>query len=883
MDKTLFYKLSKKAVFAKLKTSSKGLSAKEVKKRINKYGPNKLPKERALGALRLFLGQFKNPLIFILIIALIISYFAGHESDALIIALVIIITNLVGFFQEWKANNALKKLNSAVVYKVKVRRDNKIKIINREELVVGDIIELNAGDVIPADARIYLAKNLKINEAPLTGESLPVSKKIEKISSKVSLADRINMAYQGTIVSDGQGEAVITATGQDTEIGQVARLIKETKDDLTPLQRQINKFGINLGIFLVVANVLIFILGVLTGRDIFEMFMISVVIVVSAVPEGLIPAMTIILAIGMQRLAKKKGLVRRAIAAETLGSVSVICADKTGTLTQGEMMIDKLVSLHKEEKVDKKSLALKIGIMCNDGLVENPGEKPEDFKVVGNPTDKAFILTGASLGMYRQEIEEKEPRLDEIAFSSDIKMMATSHRLENKKEIIYIKGAPEKILELANSYDEDGKVKKLSTKDKEALVNKIDKLTGAGSRVIALAYKNRTKTGDLKIDELKNVTIVGLFSLRDQIRLDVKSAINSCQKAGIRVVIITGDHAKTAIAIAREIGFKINEKNVVDGDQLDKMSDDDLRKKVKTIHLYARVSPHHKLKIVNALQENDKVVAMTGDGINDSPALKKADIGVAVGNGTDVAKEVADLVLLDNSFLTIVEAVKQGRTTFNNIQKVILYLFTDCFQEMVIIGSAVLLGWPLPILPAQVLWIKLIEDPLPAASLAFEEGTEDVMKDKPRKKNQSFLPGNLQRVIAIYAITMDGLALGLFYYFWKVVGDLELARTVMFTTLGLSTLFYIYAVRGVKKTIFKINLFSNKYLIYATLLGVVLLIASVYTPFLNKLLQTQPLSLYDWIFPITYGFISILVFELAKKLAHLNENKKDKKISNRNR
>jgi len=873
MKTFLFYQLSVKEVLQKLKTSENGLSVKEASSRLASDGPNKLPEEKALNGLLLFLSQFKNPLIFILVAALAISYFAGHKSDAIIILIVIFITNTVGFFQEWKANNALKKLNSAVIHKVKVKREGIITVINREELVVGDILELTSGDVVPADGRIIIAKNLKINEAPLTGESLPVSKQSKKIVSEVSLADRLNMVYKGTIIVDGQAEVVITAISDKTEIGKVAKLIKETKDELTPLQKQINKFGLKLGLFLVAANILIFFIGVLSGRDIFEMFMVSVVIVVSAVPEGLIPAMAIILAIGMQRLAKKKGLVRRAVAAETLGSVSVICADKTGTLTQGEMMVDKFFNNKGEKSITKNDLGLKIGVLCNDGLMENPGDKSENLRVVGNPTDRAFMLFGASFGLYRQEIEEKEVRLGEVQFSSDIKMMATLHEREDKEQIIYIKGAPEKILQLSNQLDISGKLKKLTLKERDVWQNRIDGVTSLGARVIAVAYKKRDKNkkGELKINELQNLVLVGMFSLRDQIRLDVKDAISSCRQAGIRVVIITGDHAKTAIAIAREIGFEINKKNVLDGDALDKMSDDQLRKRVKGIRLYTRVSPHHKLKIVSALQDNNKVVAMTGDGINDSPALKKADIGVAVGNGTDVAKEVADLVLLDNSFLTIVEAVKQGRVTFNNIQKVILYLFTDCFQEMIIIGSAILMGWPLPILPAQVLWIKLIEDPLPAASLAFDESDGDVMGEAPRAKNQTFLPASLQKVIAFYAIIMDVLALAIFYFYWKIVDDLDLARSVMFATIGSSTLVYIYAVRGLKRSIFKINPFSNKYLVYATMLGFGLLLASVYVPFLNNLLNTKPLALFDWVFPLIFGTTSILVFELGKKLAHWNE------------
>lgn len=877
MSNFLFYQLTTKEVFKKLKTSEKGLELKEAKKRLAANGLNKLPRNKAFGSLRLFLNQFKNPLVFILVAALAISYFAGHKSDSLIIFLVILMTNTVGFFQEWKANNALKKLNSTVVHEIRVRRGEELVIINREELVIGDVIELNPGDVVPADGRLFTVSNLKINEAPLTGESLPVIKEVAEIKKEVGLGDRKNMAYRETVVVEGRGEMVITAVGAKTEIGQVAKLIKETSDDLTPLQRQINKFGIKLGLFLIFANVLVFFIGVLSGRDVFEMFMVSVVIVVSAVPEGLIPAMAIILAIGMQRLAKKKGLVRRAVAAETLGSVSVICADKTGTLTQGEMMVDKLFTIKGEEKIEKHSLALKIGVLCNDGLLENPGEKEANLKVLGNPTDKAFMLKGASFGLYRREIELEEPRLSTLQFSSEIKLMATSHKVgKNGKQIIYVKGAPEKILKLSSQYESDRGVKKMTAKERDFYQTKIDKVTMLGARVIALAYVEREagKKGELKYDELQNLTMVGIFSLRDQIRPNVKEAIASCQKAGIRVVIITGDHEKTAIAIAREIGFEINSKNVLDGDALDKMSDNELRKKVNSIRLYARVSPHHKLKIVSALQQNNRVVAMTGDGINDSPALKKADIGVAVGNGTDVAKEVADLVLLDNSFLTIIEAIKQGRITFNNIQKVILYLFTDCFQEMVIIGSAILLGWPLPILPVQVLWIKLIEDPLPAASLAFDKTEKNVMREKPRPKNQTFLPTSLQKVIVFYAIVMDGLALAIFYFYWKIIGDVDLARSVMFVTIGASTLVYIYAVRGLKQSIFKINPFSNQYLVYATLIGFVLLVASVYLPFLNRLLSVKPLSLFDWIFPLGFGIASIVVFELGKKIVHLNEYKK---------
>jgi len=865
MDK--FYQISVADVFKKLNTKPSGLEKTEASKRLKLYGFNRLPRKKALTGLTLFFGQFKNPLVFILLAALAISFFAGHKSDSLIIFIVIMVTNTVGFLQEWKANNALEKLSQAVTHKIRVWRSGALMIIKRDDLVPGDIVEIMAGDVVPADARVFEIKNLKINEAALTGESMAVDKSIGALNKEVSLADRKNMVYQGTIVADGFAKAIVTATGQETEIGQIAKLIKETSEGLTPLQKQINNFGVKLGIFLIIANVVIFLIGVISGRDVFEMFMISVVIVVSAVPEGLIPAMAIILAIGMQHLAKKQGLVRRAIAAETLGSVSVICADKTGTLTQGEMLVDKLITGDGIQKLKKETLALKISVLCNDGLIENPGDEASKLKVSGNPTDKALLLAGAGVGLYRQELESLAPRLDEILFSSETKIMATLNK-EKYGEVIYIKGAPEKILALASKILINGKEEKFLAKDKKIQAEEIAKFTSMGARVIALAYKNKVvskgKSKGLDVDDLNDVTLVGFLSLRDQIRADVKGAVQSCREAGIRVVIITGDNAQTAISIVKEIGLEINNHNVISGDELDKMTDEELKKRIKDIRLYARVSPHHKLRIVNAFQEIGKTVAMTGDGINDSPALKKADIGVAIGSGTDVAKEAADLVLLDNNFLTIVAAVKQGRITFSNIRKVILYLFTDCFQEMVIIGTSVLLGWPLPILPVQILWIKLIEDPLPAASLAFDVSDDNVMHEKPRSRKQALLTPALQKIIAFYAIVMDCFALAIFYYYFKVVGDIDLARTVMFATLGLSTMFYIYAVRSLDTSIFKAKHFSNKFLVMATLLGTVLIFASVYLPLLNKLLSTVPLRTHDWIFIIAYGLVSMLVFEMGK-------------------
>ncbi len=883
-----YHSLSAEKTFSRLVSGREGLSQDEAKARLAKYGPNRLPKDKPLSDLRLFFDQFRNPLIYILLAAIVVSALSGHGSDAAIITAVVLVTNAFGFWQERKANRALAQLSHLVVHKIRVRRNGQTMVIVREELVPGDVIELAAGEIIPADARLFELRGLRVNEAPLTGESLPAKKSLEPLPLDSPLADRHNLVFQGTIVSEGSGSAVVVATGMNTEIGRVAEMIRQTADPATPLQKQISRFGSRLGIFLVVANIIIFAIGVLSGRPVFEMFLVAVVVVVSAVPEGLIPAMSIILAIGMQRLSKKNGLVRRALAAETLGSVGVICVDKTGTLTQGEMQADRLITPagifefdyegDKSLSGDKNSsLILKISALCNEAIVENPDEERGEWKINGSPTDRALLAVSGRFGFARRALEISEPRLAALPFTSDLKLMATLHKSDGNNQIAYIKGAPERLLALADSLDEGGQPRRFRLQEKEKLAGQVAQLASLGERVIAFGYKRLAgfKPSSLAADSLQDMTLVGFISLKDQVRPDVKEAINLCRRASLRTVIITGDHLSTASAIAGELGFSIDEKNSITGAELDQLSDEQFKRRVKSIRLYARVDPRHKLRIVAAFQELGKVVAMTGDGINDAPALKKADIGVAVGTGTDVAKETADLVLLDNRFLTIVEAVRQGRITFSNIRKVVLYLFTDCFQEMVIIGTSVIFGWPLPILPVQVLWIKMIEDPLPAASLAFDGSQEDVMKEKPRPRHQPILTKEIQKIIFFYALIMNIAALSIFYYFWHEIGDLARARSVVFATLGLSTMVYVYAVRGLKKSVFRINPLSNRFLVGATGLGFLLILVSIYLPWLNRLLSTVPLPASDWLFPLGYAALSLFVFEVGKKLAHLGAPRKD--------
>jgi Ca2+-transporting ATPase len=883
-----YHSLSINKILKSLKTRKSGLSKKEATLRLKKFGSNKLPRKKGLSLFYLFLRQFKNPLIYILFVAFIISILTDHYIDAVIIMIVIAISSIIGFVQEYKANQALEHLKRLIHYKARVRRDGKEIVLPQENIVPGDIILLNAGDKVPADARLIKSGDLRVIEASLTGESVPSKKTTKTFKTETQLADRENMIYLGTVVAKGRGEAVVTGTGEKTELGIVANMVKDADDDETPLQKQINQFGKLVGLFLIFVNIIIFIVGVATGKPLFDMFLTSVAIVVAAIPEGLLPAMTIILAVGMQKLSKHNGLVRKMVAAETLGSVSVICSDKTGTLTKGEMRVSELITESSKisndgEKFSEKikikektshALVLKIGLLNNNAIIENPEDDFSKWKIIGDPTEKALLLAGYSAGFKKIDLEKKEERIAEIPFDSEYKIMATLHKAKDKKSIAYSKGAPEKVLKYCSFVDVDGKKVSLDKQKKQKILKEHERLTRSGLRVLALAYKaNNTviEVGDFKRENLKEFIFVGLIALKDPLRKEAKATIEKCQKAGIRPIIVTGDHKLTAMSIVSELGIKVDKNNTMEGKELDDLSDDELREKVKKTIIFARVEPKHKIRIVNALQLNGESVAMTGDGVNDAPALKKADIGIAVGSGTDVAKEVADLVLLDNNFATILEAIKRGRDTFNNIKKVILFLVTDGFSEIILVGGSVVLGFPLPLLPVQILWIKLAENAMPAMALAFDETDEKVMEESPRDKNEPILNKPMKKLILFYVLIMDTTLFIIFISFWKIGGNFELARTVAFVGLGLSSFFYIFSVRGLTVSIFKINFFSNKLLLLSVFLGISMILVAVYIPFFNTILKTVPLGIFEWIVLLGFAFLSILIYEIGKKFTLARE------------
>jgi Ca2+-transporting ATPase len=651
-------------------------------------------------------------------------------------------------------------------------------------------------------------------------------------------------------------------------------MVQSTEEEQTPLQVQLLVFGKWLGIILVVINVIIFTVGIFTGIPLLEMFMTAVAVVVSAVPEGLIPAMTVILTVGMNKLVKKNGLVRKLVAAETLGSVTVICADKTGTLTRGEMRTDSFISydavLHGESvpaslHPDIKKL-LEISVMCNAGFMHN---EEGEVKASGNPTDRALLLAGYEYGIDRVSLLDQSPVLSEIPFGSEHKFMATLHASPEKQllKTIYTKGAPEKILSFSEFYFSKGSIIPMGQENINKIQTTYQELTSKGLRVIGLGFKNVYEPGVRPVSpaDMQEVVFAGLVAFRDPLRPEVVDAIQQCREAGIKPVMITGDHKQTATTIANELGMQVRAGEVIEGAELDMLSDEELSHRVSNIKVFARVEPKHKSKIVSAYQRNGEVVAMTGDGINDSPALKKSNIGVAMGSGTDISKDVADLVLLDDNFDTIVEAVRRGRIIFDNIRKVSLFLLTDAFAAMVIVSGAVLIGLPLPILPKQILWIKLAESALPAMALAFDEIDEGIMKLKPRKKGEPLISNAMKKLILFYSVIMNTILFIIFYYVWQTTGNLAHARTVTFVALGLNTFFFIFAVRGFRLPVYKVNPFDNKLLLLSLVLGMSLILLAVYVPFFNSLLDTVPLGSIEWGILLGYGILSIVVYEIGKR------------------
>lgn len=885
-----FHAQTIKTCLTELKSSEKGLTERQAEIRLKRDGPNKLEEKKPTSKFVIFLSQFKSPLIYILVIAGVLSLALGGHIDASVIFGAVILNTLIGFYQENKANNALAKLRQMIEQKALVFRDGNEIEIDSSQLVVGDIIAIEAGNKIPADARLIEAADLKIDEAVLTGESFSSSKAIKKVDPGMPLADRENMVYASTMSASGRGRAVVTATGKDTEIGKISEMVSTTKDEKTPLQERLASFSKFLGLLFVTICLLVLVIGVIQGRPFLEMFLVSISLAVAAIPEGLLVAVTFILVLGMQQILKQRALTRKLVAAETLGSTTVICSDKTGTLTEGKMSVSNIIigekefeisalgSRHDGREAEIVSLVLQICLMCNDAVVANPGEPLKEQKFIGMPTDVALFSVASQTGLDRERLLKLEPKIDEIPFSSDIKFMATLHKWRKNKFVLYEKGAPEILLDKSAEFYHQGKKTKLSINHRVKLDNTYEALTKKGLRVIGVAIKEfnslKWKPGEgdwSKIDH--GLTFVGFIALKDPLRADAKETIEETKIAGIRPVIITGDHKLTAVAIGEEIGISTTEDEVVTGEVLDKMDDEELKEKVNKINIYARVSPHHKLRIIKALQDHGEVVAMTGDGINDAPAIKAADIGISLGTGTDIAKETSDMILLDNNFKVIVSAIKQGRTIFYNIRKVITYLVCSSFSEIILVVGSIIMGMPLAILPAQILWINIVNDGLPDFSLAFEKSVGDIMKEKPVNRKESIISNEMKAIIFGAGIVIDLILLGLFIYLFRLGVEINYLRTIFFAILGTKSLFVIFSIRSFSRPIWRLNPFRNWYLIGAVAASFSLLLGAIYWPPLQSIMSTTFLNFESWIIVLASAILSVVLIEITKLYFIIKEKK----------
>lgn len=843
-----------------------GLSEEEVKQRQERYGKNKLREKKKESLFIKFLKQFNDFMIIILIIASIISAVVSKMQgendyvDSIIIIGIVIFNALMGVIQEAKAEKSIEALKQMTPQIAKVIRDGKKIEINAEDLVKGDIIELEAGNFVPADCRILESHNLKIEESSLTGETEPSLKDADIICKKdIPLGDMKNMAFMASITVNGHGKAVVTDTGMDTKVGQIANMIIEDEAPETPLQKKLGEVGKILGLACLVICIIIFVMGLIKHIEPVEMFMTSVGLAVAAIPEGLPAIVTIMLSIGVTKMAKKNSIIRKLPAVETLGSSSVICSDKTGTLTQNKM---KVVDVRSQNR----KFIIELATLCTDCeiSVENGNRI-----VSGEPTEKAIVEEGVNIGTLKNELEMLMPRVNEVPFDSNRKMMTTIHRIGNKYRVI-TKGAPDVLLQrctkevLEANNSSNIRVQALQTlkiqSDNRQMAQK-------ALRVIAVAYKDIDSLPS-KIDSANlenNLTFVGLIGMIDPPREGVKEAVKTCQNAGIKTVMITGDHLETAKAIAKDLGILNLKDKAITGQELDKMTQSQLEKSIKEYSVFARVTPEHKVRIVKAWQRNGAVVAMTGDGVNDSPALKNADIGIAMGkNGTDVAKNAADIILTDDNFVTIVEAVKQGRNIYDNIKKAIHFLIATNIGEIVTIFMGLVLGLKSPLLAIQLLWINLVTDSLPAIALGLENPEKDIMNRKPVNSKKGIFADGLWNKIIVEGIMIGVLTLVAFSIGNKYYG-LEVGRTMAFLSIGFLELVHSFNIKN-EKSIFEAGLFENKYLLGSFVLGILIQGIVVVIPGLANIFEVVPLNMTQWIITITISLLPIPVMELQKKL-----------------
>jgi Ca2+-transporting ATPase len=860
----IWHQLSPEEAARQLDSDPKaGLSKAEAQARLAKYGKNEITEPPSASPLLIFLQQFKDTMIIVLLAAAAISGIIGELNDTLFILAIVLINALLSTSQQLRAERAvaaLKKLSAPLAL---VIREGETQKIPSREIVLGDLIILEAGAKIQADARLIETYNLKIDESSLTGESVPVEKQIRSLAAdNIPLGDRTNLVFTGTAVTYGRGKALVVACGMETQLGRIAKMIEEEPGVTTPLQERFAYFGKWLAVIALSICALIFLAGIWRGEDWVNMFLTAVSLAVAAIPEGLPAVVTIALALGAYRLVKRHAIIRKLPAVETLGSVTVICSDKTGTLTQNKMVVrqvyseDRVISVSGEgyqprgkfllydqplnlEKEPSLRLQLLAGLLCNDAQLSQEG-------IWGDPTEGSLVVLAAKAGLDKAESEKLYPRVAEIPFDSDRKLMTTVHSNPAGGYCCFTKGALGAILKLCNLEEE------------EKVVKVAENLARSGMRILGLAYK---RTLDAKPEE-RNLQFLGFVAMSDPPRPEVKAAILSCQQAHIRPIMITGDHKLTALAIARELGLAEHEGEVMEGSELDKV---DLKKIINKINVFARVSPEHKLRIVLALKDQGEIVAMTGDGVNDAPALKKADIGVAMGiAGTDVAKEASDMILTDDNFASIVAAVEEGRGIYDNIKKFVRYMLTTNSGEILTMFGSILLRLPLPILPVQILWVNLVTDGLPALALSVEPAEADIMRRPPRDPKEKISAGGLLYSMLGIGVLMAAGTLGLFYLGLKAEGLVK-ARTLAFTALSFFQMSHVLNCKSLNRSLFRTGLFSNLYLILAIFSTIIMQMAVVYLPPLQGVFKTTALSFAELFLVIAVASTPILAVEARKK------------------
>ncbi|ADY55923.1 calcium-translocating P-type ATPase, PMCA-type [Syntrophobotulus glycolicus DSM 8271] len=868
----MFHNLSENEVIRHFGSTPEGLTDEEAGQRIKQYGKNEIPEGKKKTLAGMFLEQFKSIMILILLIAAVISGLMHELTDTYIILVVIVLNAVLGVIQESKAEKALEALQKMSSPFVKVKRNGKVREVKTEEIVPGDMVIIEAGDYVPADLRLMETASLKVEEAALTGESLPVEKQTAKLEEQdLILGDRINMAYSGSSVTYGRGNGIVTATGINTEVGKIAQHLAREDTQSTPLQKKLEEMSKYLSVGIITVSIVIFFAGILQGREYFEMFLTAVSLAVAAIPEGLPAVVTIVLAIGVQKMARRNAIIRKLSAVETLGGTEIICSDKTGTLTQNQMTVKKVFVGGKllggtEIRVEEMDVRLMIEtmVLCNDTKISTTDQK---ISLVGDPTEKALVSFAEEKGLSKEKIEQILPRVAEIPFDSERKLMTVINRHDGRYRMM-TKGAPDVLLERCTKVFDRQNPRELTAEDGARIIQANKEMASKALRVLAVAYKDIDQIEDPLVPENieGELVFIGLVGMIDPLRPEALEAVKTCAQAGIRPIMITGDHKDTAAAIAKELGMIKDDHEVITGSQLNKMSDEEFQKQVNQYSVYARVSPEHKVKIVEAWQKQGKVVAMTGDGVNDAPALKASDIGIGMGiTGTDVSKGVSNMILADDNFATIVIAVEEGRKIYSNIRKSIQFLLSSNLGEVFTLFVATMLNWTI-LQPIHILWVNLVTDTLPALALGVEQAEEDIMKNRPRKSTSSFFSEGVG-VSIFYQGICKGLITLLIFYLGSVFYTQEIAMTMAFATLGLIQLAHSLNVRSNSKSIFRIGLLSNRYLIAAIVFSAVIQLFVIVVPYFHSIFKVSSLNAEQWLMVLLASAAIIPVVEIGKMIA----------------